>query len=153
MVRQFKFAAMALLLSVPVTPGGGVIFAAPQALAQPAPFKPLSPPALSRFVLPKTPVTVSVDGTVPRLTSSESTLFAQRGRGRGRWRGNGGARTAVILGSVAAIAGAAVLVYADRPECRANREASGCGYGTKVLGGAVLAGGAVGITVGALSWR
>ena len=151
MVRQFKFAALALLLSVLVTPGGGVTFAAPQAVAEPTPSKSVSPPAVSRFTMPETPLTMTVDGGKPWLASSDLTL-AQRGWGRGR-RGNGGARAAVILGSVAAIAGGAVLVYANRPACRNNPGAGGCSYGTKVLGGAVLAGGAVGITVGVLSWR
>jgi hypothetical protein len=83
----------------------------------------------------------------------EPDIFAQRGWGRrGRW-GRNGARSAIILGSVAAIAGAAVLVYADRPECSANHMASGCGYGTKVVGGAVLAGGVVSIVAGTLTWR
>ena len=151
MVRQFKFAGVALLLSVLMAPGGGVIFAAPQA-AQPALFTPLSQPAVSRVAMPETPPTLTLDGRLPPLASSDSTLFAQRGWGRGRGRGNG-SRAAVILGSVAAIAGGAVLVYANRPACRNNPGGSGCSYGTKVVGGAVLAGGVVAITVGALSWR
>jgi hypothetical protein len=59
----------------------------------------------------------------------------------------------MALGAAASIAGAAVLVYANRPECRTNQTASGCGYGTKVVGGAVLSAGIVGIFVGALTWR
>ena len=83
-----------------------------------------------------------------------SDVVAQRGWGRGgRWGRNGGARAAIILGGVAAVAGAAVLVYANRPECSANHAASGCGYGTKVTGGAVLAGGVVSIVGGVLTWR
>lgn len=94
--------------------------------------------------------------SIVTLTPSEPTALAQRGWGRGRGRGrdrNAGARTAVVLGSVAAIAGAAVLVYANRPECHADASASGCGYGAKVVGGSVLAGGVAGIAIGALSWR
>jgi hypothetical protein len=73
-----------------------------------------------------------------------------RGRGRGR---NDGARTAIIVGSVAAIAGTAVLVYANRPDCGNSPRPDGCGYGTKVVGGAVLSAGVVAILVGALTWR
>jgi hypothetical protein len=92
--------------------------------------------------------------SIVTLAPSVAPPLAQRGWGRGRGRGrNGGARAAIILGSVAAVAGSAVLVYANRPECSANHSASGCGYGTKVLGGAVLAGGAVSIAAGALTWR
>jgi len=83
----------------------------------------------------------------------ESDAFGQRGyRGRGRGR-NGGAQAAVILGAVASITGAALLAYANRPECSANQRADGCGYGTKVIGGAVLGGGLVSLAVGALTWR
>jgi len=103
----------------------------------------------SRFAL-KEPLS-SVVTPAPSFTAPwEQRGWGRRGRGRG---GNDGARAAIILGSVAAVAGAAVLVYANRPECGANHSASGCGYGTKVLGGAVLAGGAVSMTVGALTWR
>ena len=51
------------------------------------------------------------------------------------------------------IAGTAVLVYANRPECRVNDRGNGCGYGTKVAGSAVLSAGLVGLLVGALTWR
>jgi hypothetical protein len=85
----------------------------------------------------------------------ESSSFAQRGgyggrRGRG---GRNGAAAAIFLGAVASIAGGAILVYANRPECGTNQMASGCGYGTKVIGGAVLSAGIVGLAVGALTWR
>jgi hypothetical protein len=84
----------------------------------------------------------------------ESSSFAQRrgygGRGPGR---RNGAVAAIVLGAVASIAGGAVLVYANRPECGTNQTANGCGYGTKVVGGAVLSAGIVGIVVGALTWR
>jgi hypothetical protein len=85
----------------------------------------------------------------------ESSSFAQRGGyygGRGRGRRNGAA-AAIVLGAVASIAGGAVLVYANRPECSTNQTANGCGYGTKVIGGAVLSAGIVGIVVGAFMWR
>jgi hypothetical protein len=59
----------------------------------------------------------------------------------------------MFVGAAAAIAGTAVLVYANRPECSTLPTASGCGYGTKVVGGAVLSAGVVGLLVGALTWR
>ena len=83
----------------------------------------------------------------------ESTLNTQRGGyGRGRGRRNG-AVAAIVLGAAGSIAGGAILVYANRPECRTNQVATGCGYGTKVVGGAVLSAGIVGLLVGALTWR
>ena len=89
------------------------------------------------------------------VTPIESSAYAQRRgyRGRGGGGGRSAAITAMALGAAASIAGAAVLVYANRPECRTNQTASGCGYGTKVVGGAVLSAGIVGIFVGALTWR
>ena len=89
------------------------------------------------------------------LASHESASLAQRGRYRGRGRGgrNAGPAAAIVLGAVASVAGAAVLVYANRPDCRTNPRAEACGYGTKVIGGAVLTGGLVGIVAGALTWR
>jgi hypothetical protein len=83
----------------------------------------------------------------------ESSAFAQRGRRGGGGGRNGGAAAELMLGAVAAVAGAAVLVYANRPECNGNPNGSGCGYGTKVVGGAVLSIGIVGIIVGAARWR
>jgi hypothetical protein len=60
----------------------------------------------------------------------------------------------MVLGAAASITGGAILVYANRPECgTTNRMASGCGYGTKVVGGAVLSAGIVGLLIGALTWR
>jgi len=85
-----------------------------------------------------------------------SLAFEQRGHYRGRrsrWGDNRAAQTAIILGGVASIAGAAILVYANRPECRTNQFANGCGYGSKVVGGAVLSGGLVSITLGAVTWK
>ena len=80
--------------------------------------------------------------------------FGQWGRGYRRGRGrNAGAATAIFLGAAGTIAGTALLVYAGRPECGGNPELGGCGYGTKVLGGAVLSAGLVGVMVGALTWR
>jgi hypothetical protein len=83
----------------------------------------------------------------------DSSPFEQRGRWGGGGRRNDGARAAIVLGTLASITGAALLVYANRPECRGNERANGCGYGTKVVGGAVLTGGMIGIIAGAVSWR
>lgn len=63
-----------------------------------------------------------------------------------------GSIAAIMIGAAAAITGTAVLVYANRPECTFAPYAGGCGYGTKVVGGAVLAGGVVGLFVGAVTW-
>ena len=68
-------------------------------------------------------------------------------------RRHDGAIAAIMIGAAAAITGTAVLVYANRPECSANVLANGCGYGTKVVGTAVLSGGLVGLFVGAIAWR
>ena len=68
-------------------------------------------------------------------------------------RRHDGSIAAIMIGAAAAIAGTAVLVYANRPECTNNPIAGGCGYGTKVVGTAVLSGGIVGVFVGALTWR
>ena len=57
-----------------------------------------------------------------------------------------------MIGAVAAIAGTALLVYANRPECSTNQLAGGCGYGTKVIGGSVLSAGVVGVVIGAVTW-
>lgn len=73
---------------------------------------------------------------------------------RSRKGGRNGAIAAIALGAVASIAGGAILVYANRPECRTtNHMANGCSYGTKVVGGAVLSAGIVGLLVGASIWR
>jgi uncharacterized membrane protein YjjB (DUF3815 family) len=64
-----------------------------------------------------------------------------------------GSIAALMLGAAAAIGGTTLLVYANRPECTMNQFAGGCGYGTKVIGGAVLSTGIVGLFIGALTWR
>ena len=90
------------------------------------------------------------------VARAESSLFAPqiyRGRPRRARRERNGSVAAIVVGAVASITGAAILVYANRPECRSRPSATGCGYGTKVVGGAVLSGGVVGLTIGALTWR
>jgi hypothetical protein len=88
------------------------------------------------------------------LMPAQSSAFAgQIYQGRPYRMRRDGSVAAIMIGAVATIAGAAVLVYANRPECDTNRFAGGCGYGTKVVGGAVLSGGIVGLFVGALTWR
>jgi hypothetical protein len=88
------------------------------------------------------------------LVPDASSLLAQRGYGRRGYSGRrNGAAAAVFLGAAAAIAGTAVLVYANRPECSTIPTAGGCGYGTKVIGGSVLSAGVVGLVVGAAMWR
>jgi hypothetical protein len=82
-----------------------------------------------------------------------SPVFAQRGWYRGGRRHNGAAQAEMILGAAAAITGAAILTYANRPGCSTNALAEGCGYGTKVVGTAVTAGGIVTFLTGAISWR
>ena len=109
---------------------------------------------------PARPTVMAPVETQPRLVIDpahftlvdESSTFAQRRGFRGRGR-NDGPRTAVVVGALAAITGAALLVYANRPECRANASANACGYGTRVIGGAVLTAGAIGIVAGTVSWR
>ena len=117
--------------------------------------------AASGATRPARPIVTAPLETHPRLVidlsrftlADESSTFAQR-RGflRGRSR-NEGARTAIVVGTLAAITGAALLVYANRPECSRSASANACGYGTKVIGGAVLTAGAVGIVAGTVSWR
>jgi hypothetical protein len=71
----------------------------------------------------------------------------------GHGHDNGAAQAAIIIGAAAAIAGTAILVYANRPDCGNRAEPDGCGYGTKVVGGSLIAGGMVSLVVGAATWR
>jgi hypothetical protein len=90
------------------------------------------------------------------LTPSQpyaSPVLAQRGWYRGGRRHSGAAQAEMILGAAAALTGAALLTYANRPECSTNALAEGCSYGTKVVGTAVTAGGIVTFLTGAFSWR
>jgi hypothetical protein len=115
-------------------------------------------PALPAATVPLEPRPRLVIDPSHFTAADESNTFAQRRgvRGRGRSRGGGrneAARTALVVGTLATITGAALLVYANRPECRRSSSADACSYGTKVIGGAVLAAGAVGIVAGTVSWR
>jgi hypothetical protein len=93
-------------------------------------------------------------GSVP-LASADSSVLSQPGgfRRGGRGGRNSAAATALFLGAIGTIAGSAILIYANRPECSVSAQNSGCGYGSKVAGGAVLTGGLAGLLIGAVMWR
>ena len=115
----------------------------------------------SRFTLPESFVgSPSLEENASRthrtftFTPTPSSAFAgQIYQGRPYRMSHDGSIAALMIGAITAIAGTAVLVYANRPECTTNQFAGGCGYGTKVVGGAVLSAGVVGVVVGALTWR
>lgn len=121
----------------------------------------LPPMWYSRFTLPESfvenPSLVGIANGAHRpftiTPTPSSALAGQIYQGRPYRMSRDGSIAALMLGAVAAIAGTAVLVYANRPECTTNQLAGGCGYGTKVVGGAVLSGGVVGLFIGALTWR
>ena len=88
------------------------------------------------------------------LERAQSHAFAgQVYQGRPYRMAHNGSIAALMVGAVATITGAALLVYANRPECDLRQYAGGCGYGSKVIGGAVLSGGIAGLFVGALTWK
>jgi hypothetical protein len=99
------------------------------------------------------PMAPDAHRTLNSVSTQASAVAGQVYAGRPYRMGRDGSIAALMIGAVVAITGAAVLVYANRPECDINRFAGGCGYGTKVVGGAVLSGGMVGVVVGALTWR
>jgi len=121
----------------------------------------LPPMGYSRFSLPESlvenPSLVGIANGAHRtftITPMPSSAFAgQIYQGRPYRMSRDGSIAALMLGAVAAITGTALLVYANRPECTTNQLAGGCGYGTKVVGGAVLSGGVAGLFIGALTWR
>jgi hypothetical protein len=88
-----------------------------------------------------------------QFAPTEAVLTGQIYQGRPYRMGRNGSIAAIMIGAAATITGAALLIYANRPDCETNQFAGGCGYGTKVIGGSVLAGGVVGLFVGALTWR
>ena len=129
-----------------------------------------SQPVSSTTSVIASPTQPFASGQVPHLAIGEETLramavplntsqayaaplLAQRGWYRGGRRHNRAAQTEMVLGAVAAITGAAVLAYANRPQCSTDAFAGGCSYGTKVVGTAVTAGGVATFLTGALTWR
>ena len=104
-------------------------------------------------VLASTPALGDAHFTFQLEPRSSTALAAQVYQGRPYRMGRNGSIAAIMIGAAATITGAALLVYANRPDCTVNQFAGGCGYGTKVIGGSVLAGGVVGLFVGALTWR
>jgi hypothetical protein len=99
------------------------------------------------------PVAQGAHPTFNFLPAQSSAFAGQVYQGRPYRINRDGSLAAIVVGSVISIAGAAILVYANRPECETHQFAGGCGYGTKVVGGAVLSGGIVSLVVGALTWR
>ncbi len=99
------------------------------------------------------PVEQGAHRTFNFVPTQSSAFAGQVYQGRPYRMGRDGSIAAIMIGAVATITGAAILVYANRPDCNTNQFAGGCGYGTKVIGGAVLSGGIVGLFVGALTWR
>lgn len=145
----------ALLLALSISPLAGTVRAADTASSSPA-------TAAAPVMLSLGPATASALAAEPATdpmwqswSVTATSAMAQRGRYRGGRRSGrrGGGAGALIVGAAAAITGAAVLAYANRPDCDMNRQLSGCGYGTKVVGTAVLAGGMVGVFVGAALMR
>jgi len=142
-------------------PSSGILFASEREPSIPATATSTSEPLpgtteFVRSLVASSPHLLRTDTLIrlPAVAPYESSLLAQRrGRGRGYGGRRNGAAAAVFLGAAAAIAGTAVLVYANRPECSTIPTATGCGYGTKVVGGAVLSAGVVGMVVGAAMWR
>jgi hypothetical protein len=147
----------AVFVSFAITQGTAALFASDGALDRaPSAAESVAPAAIS--------ITDDLDRVAPsRLTLPSTILNVDRsGYGlsgqvyRGRpiqTRNNDGSIAAIIVGSVAAITGTALLFYANRPECGVAPTAGGCGYGAKVIGGSVLTGGVASLLVGALTWR
>ena len=87
--------------------------------------------------------------TVDGFNAAAGQIF----RGRPYRTDRSASIAALMIGAAATITGAALLIYANRPECSTNPSTGGCGYGMKVVGGSVMAGGAVGLVIGAVTWR
>jgi hypothetical protein len=100
-----------------------------------------------------TTVATDADRALPAVSADAARDTVQYRYGPRGGHRNQAALTAIMLGAVGAIAGTAVLVYANRPDCNRNPNLGGCGYGTKVVGASVLSGGVVGLMVGAVMWR
>jgi hypothetical protein len=138
MTTSRRLAIPALVLSLLVAPMSGALFAGADEGASLA-----APAHLTLNGRPLVAMAPALDAA-----AAQPGYYARPPHHR-----NQGAATAIFLGAAGAIAGTAVLVYANRPECGLNPYAGGCGYGTKVAGGAVLAAGVVGLVVGAALWR
>ena len=167
MARTHRLSMTAAIVCVASLLGNGTLFASDDVTASP-PETQISTPAdvappidHPRFTLDAAFLAANPTLGLPEqdahrafnFVPAESSAFAgQVYRGR-PYRRNGGSIAALMIGTAAAITGAAILVYANRPECDRNASAGGCGYGTKVAGTSVLVGGVVGIFVGALTWR
>jgi hypothetical protein len=155
--------AFTLLISLAAAPLSSTALAAqepsslaPSIASSPAPTSLKLPTSLQPDRQADLPTDFLVQPSFATMASSAAAV--QRGRYRGgRRSGGGGRRTAaaeaLVFGAAAAITGAAVLAYANRPDCDYDPRLSGCGYGTKVVGTSVLAGGVVGVLVGAALWR
>jgi len=152
MVTALRLPTVAVaFVCILVAPSNSTVFASePASLIATA--KVAVPPSTSAE--PRQPLHLSIDPAhLPLLLPAASTaLEAQGYRGRRYGRRHDAALTAIVIGAAATIAGAAVLTYANRPECSVDQFAGGCGYGTKVVGTAVLAGGVVGLFAGAVTW-
>ena len=116
---------------------------------------PPSVAAVDVITIPARPLAAYASGSrMPlRFGAVPDAFAAQVYRGRPiRGYNRDGSIAAMIIGAAAAITGASLLIYANRPECDTRPYAGACGYGTKVIGGAVLSGGLVSLTIGALTW-
>jgi hypothetical protein len=102
---------------------------------------------------PLGPVAQGVTRTFNFVPTQSSAFAGQIYQGRPYRMRHDGSIAALMIGTALTITGAAILVYANRPDCEFQQFAGGCGYGTKVVGGAVLTGGVVGLFVGAWTWR
>ena len=102
---------------------------------------------------PLGPIAQSAQRTFNLAPAPSDAFKEQVYQGRPYRMSHDGSLAAIMIGAAAAITGGALLVYANRPECATRQFAGGCGYGTKVVGGAVLSGGVAGLFVGALTWR
>ena len=152
----------AVIVCLVSTQGNGTLFASEDTNKTQASPAPLPPMERSRFTLdpgffdtnPSAAPVVQGAGTFNLVPTPFSAFAGQVYQGRPYRMGGrrDGSIAALMIGAVATIAGTAILVYANRPDCDMNRFAGGCGYGTKVIGGSVLAGGMVGLFVGAITW-
>jgi hypothetical protein len=136
-----------LVVSLLAAPMSGALFAGTDEVATPTSAA-TSTPAPARLTLNGEPIAAAVPALDAPALDLQPVYY-----GRPPYHRNQGAVEAIFLGAAGAIVGTGVLLYANRPECGFNPNAGGCGYGTKVVGGSVLAAGVVGLIVGAALWR